>query len=231
MVVVYKVYRAKFRNRLRTKRVYVGYTKCVCIRKNWAEKEPPAAMRCRDPRELTYTILEDGIEAKAEALALEALYAARHLMAEPDICRGGPWSNETLSNGQKDELQAASRCNSLNKLYELAESNKRGCLYRHLKDLDFIKPDDAPAGSNVVRGAVIRVRKSSGTSGPCGSRYRKDAVAAGVLKRPSRKFTELKRGTDYDERRAVEQQDRSRPGGDRKRKADAAKNRLKKLFA
>ena len=150
-MVVYKVYRAKFKTRLGTRRVYVGHTKCICIRKNWAEKEPPAAMRCRDPRELSYTIIEDGIETKAQALALEALYAARHIMAEPDICRGGPWSNESLSDNQKDELQAASRCNSLYKLYELAESDKRGSLYRHLKDLEFIKPDDAPSSTTVVR--------------------------------------------------------------------------------
>ena len=184
-------------------------------------------MRCRDPRELSYTIIEDGIETKAQALALEALYAARHIMAEPDICRGGPWSNESLSDNQKDELQAASRCNSLYKLYELAESDKRGSLYRHLKDLEFIKPDDAPSSTTVVRGAVIRVRKSSGKSGPCGSKYRRAAVEAGVLKRPSAHFSRLKRGGNYDERRAAEQQNRpSRPGGDKARKKQAAKNRV-----
>ena len=226
-MVVYKVYRAKFKTRLGTRRVYVGHTKCICIRKSWAEKEPPAAMRCRDPRELSYTIIEDGIETKAQALALEALYAARHIMAEPDICRGGPWSNESLSDNQKDELQAASRCNSLYKLYELAESDKRGSLYRHLKDLEFIKPDDAPSSTTVVRGAVIRVRKSSGESGPCGSKYRRAAVEAGVLTRPSAHFTRLKRGCNYDERRAAEQQNRpSRPGGDKARKKQAAKNRV-----
>ena len=76
MVVDYKIYRAMFKTRLGTRRVYVGHTKCICIRKNWAEKEPPAAMRCRDPKDLTYKIIEEGIRTKGEALALEALYAA-----------------------------------------------------------------------------------------------------------------------------------------------------------
>lgn len=219
MVAKYKVYCARFRTRLGTPRAYVGHTKCICIRKNWAEKKPPAAMRCRGPCDLTYKIVEDGIESKAEALALEALYAARYIMAEPDLCRGGPWSNETLSDRQKDEVQAASRCRTLCALHELAECDHRGCLYRHLKDLVFMQPDDAPSNATVVRGAVVRVRKSSGRSGLCGSKYRKAAVEAGVLKRPSAHFTKLKQGVDYNERRAVEQQGRpSRPGGNKKRK-------------
>ena len=116
---------------------------------------------------------------------------------------------------------------SLNALKELAECDHRGCLYRHLKDLVFIKPDDALANATVVR-AVVRVRKSSGRSGPCGSKYRKAAVDAGVLKRPSAHFTRLKRGIDYNERRAVEQQCRpSRPGGNKKRKKQAAQNRMR----
>ena len=127
-MVVYKVYRATFKTRLGTRRVYVGYTRCVCIRKTWAEKKPPAAMRCRNRHELSYRIIEDGIKTKAHALALEAWYAARHIVAEPDTCRGGPWSNQPLSNNQMDELQAASRCKSLTALYDLAESQKRGSL-------------------------------------------------------------------------------------------------------
>ena len=59
-------------------------------------------MRCRDPQDMKYVIIQDNIGTKGEALALEALYAARHIVAEPELCRGGPWSNQTLSLNQRD---------------------------------------------------------------------------------------------------------------------------------
>ena len=218
-MVNYKIYRVQFETRLGTKRVYIGHTKVICLRKNWAEKKPPAFMGCRNPKDLDYVIIEENIATKAQALALEAYYAARYIVAEPDLCRGGPWSNPTLSDCQKDELQAASRCCSLFALSQLAESNKRGSLYRHLKDLVFVKPEDATPVEKIVRGAVVRKRKSNGRSGPCGCRYRKKAVQNGVVKRPSAHFTRLKRGVDYRARRDSEQERRPvRRFGDKKRK-------------
>ena len=96
----------------------------------------------------------------------------------------------------------------------------RGNLFRHLRDLAFYRPDGAPANAEVARDAAIVLKKKSGTSGPCGSKYRKNAVARGVLKRPSSHFTRLKRGIDYKARRASEQANRAkRPGGDKVRKA------------
>ena len=121
-------------------------------------------------------------------------------MAEPDICRGGPWSNHTLSDGQKDELQAALRCRTLYALNELAEFNQRGSLYRHLKELQFVKP--AAALSSEI--AVCRYkRKTSGISRPCDSQYLKSAVRAGALNKPSARFARLKRGIDYRARRVT----------------------------
>ena len=223
-MVIYKVYRVKFRTLRGTWREYVGHTRSLDLRQYWAEKEPPPPLRCRDLNvELNYVVLVDDIPSKEMALALEALYAARAMVAEPFTVRGGPWSKWTLSEEQWQEARAAARCRSLLALNNLGEANPKGFLHHHLRDLEFLKPSDAPANSVVTRGAVVRKKSSSG---PCGSQYRKAAVKRGVLKRPSGHFTQLKRGVIYEERRAEEQKNRKkRPGGDRKRKLESARRR------
>ena len=147
-MVVYKIYHAKFCTRLGTTRADVGHTRPIDLRKLWAEQKPPPAMRCRDPQELVYKTVEDGIEGKAAALALEALYAARAIVAEPATARGGPWSNWTLSEAQWDEVRAAAGCRTPRSLHVLIKANRRGSLYRHLRDLALIAPSDAPADAN-----------------------------------------------------------------------------------
>ena len=84
------------------------------------------------------------------------------------------------------------------------------------------RPEDAAANAEINRGATVRRQTDSGKSEPCRNDYRKQAVKAGVLKHPATHFTRLKRGADYDERRAAEQSRRKKkPGGDRKRKLKA----------
>ena len=127
------------------------------------------------------------------------------------------WSRVVFTNS---DLQAASRYRTLYALNELAESNQRGSLYRHLKELEFVKPADALSSETVVRSTVVWKRKTSGISGPCGSQYLESAVRAGTLREPSARFTGLKRDIDYRARRATEQRSRlSWPDGDMERKA------------
>ena len=73
-MAVYMVYRVRFRIRKGTVRLYIGYTKCLSVRRAYHNQKPPAWLKCRNRQsELSYTILEEGITA----LALEALLAAR----------------------------------------------------------------------------------------------------------------------------------------------------------
>ena len=52
-----------------------------------------------------YEVLEKGLGTKGEALAAEALWAARRILKNPHTARGGPWSKPTLSAEMLDEVQ------------------------------------------------------------------------------------------------------------------------------
>ena len=94
---------------------------------------------------------------------------------------------------------------------------------RHLRDLDFIDPDDAPQGDAVCRGAVVRQKRKPGRSGTRGNVNRKSQVKRGLLKRGTKDWRRLKRGINVKERRAVEQSRRApRPRAMRAMRAASA---------
>lgn len=207
----YSVYRVRFSTRCGTVRIYIGHTACMDIRRVYHHTKPPAWLRCKSKEhELEYKILEANIPNRETAIALEALHAARAIAAEPEIARGGPWAKPTLKAEWKDEIDSASRIRSLLKLQELGDQNREGPLCRHLKDLEFLP---AKRDALVCRGAVVRRirRKSSGTNGNiCRRRQRR----RGVVK----DYRRSHRGVNYEERRAVEQQNRApRPRSSRRR--------------
>ena len=73
-MVRYLVYRVRFTTTKGTKRVYIGYTKCLEVREVYHNKKPPAWLKCQNRCSgLKYTILEEDIQDLGIALALEAL--------------------------------------------------------------------------------------------------------------------------------------------------------------
>jgi hypothetical protein len=83
-------------------------------------------------------LVKPGIATKAEALAHEALLAAKEIMADPQRVRGGPWLRETLTRDEQFELRLVSNCSSISQfeglLSVLGEGSKLG---EHLGDVTF----------------------------------------------------------------------------------------------
>ncbi len=59
------------------------------VRRAYHNCKPNAWLRCNDKSGLEFKFMEDGIANKETAIALESLYAARGIAAEPGIARGG----------------------------------------------------------------------------------------------------------------------------------------------
>ena len=156
-------------------------------------------MRCiGDDSKLDVKVLEEGIDTKAAALAVEALLAARAIARDPRRTRGGPWSQpEPLGAAALVEIRAVAACRSLMSLHGVGAASPQGPLARHLRDLKFAKAADAPTAATVTRGAyVVRVRKkpSSGRAGTPGNQCRADQLDRGVLARGSSVHKRLHRG-------------------------------------
>ena len=105
------------------------------------------------------------------------------------------------------DVGAVAQCRSLLAIDALAQQNRRGALYRHLKDLVFDRPEEAAVGEPVVRGAVVRRRVRSGTPG---NACRKKQILQGKLKTGSLQHRRLHRGRDPAARRGVETARRKR---------------------
>ena len=221
-MVRYLVYWARFRTRRGTVRIYIGYTKCLEVRRVYHNGKPPAWLKCKGHEsELEYKVLEEGIESIETALALEALHSARAIAAEPESVRGGPWAKpKKLTPKMLDEVRAAASVRSLMVLRELGNANPSGPLYRHLRDLTFVAATDAPQGAFVCRGAHVYRKRKPGRAGTRGNVCRRNRLEKGELVRGTKRYRRSKRGVDYKERRAVEERKRpSRPYASRAMKA------------
>ena len=56
--------------------------------------------------------MEGGLKSKGEALASEALWAARRILQNPHTARGGPWSKPTLDTKTLEEVQQVAKLRS-----------------------------------------------------------------------------------------------------------------------
>ena len=117
----YSVYRASYKTVKGTWRDYLGYTPALDLRLWWHKNKPPAWMRCRGS-EITLTVVENGLATKAEALACEALHAARAVTRSPLVARGGPWVRPTPPEGALEEAAAVAKCSSFGALFAQAKA-------------------------------------------------------------------------------------------------------------
>eukprot|EP00973_Karenia_brevis_P092997 12415110-Karenia_brevis.AAC.2 len=194
----YVVYKAYFTTKKGTRRTYVGYTRAVALREHWHKMKPPAWVKPRkQDSELKFEILEQDIKNLESALALEALHAARHIAASPDTCRGGPWLKPSMSDSSLAEARDVAHMTSLMSMSSYAAKSPDGNLYRHLKDLEFVKPNDAPQVTPVRRAVVTRSR-----SGTRGNINRADQVKRGTLKAVDGSLRRSHRGKDPKKNRA-----------------------------
>ena len=216
--MTYLLYLATYKTQCGTSRQYVGYTRCLDARKHWHRKKPPSWMKPREG-EFKVKTLEVGLKTKGDALAAEALHAARAVTRAPGLARGGPWVKPTLPTGALAEAQAAARLRSFAQLFKLAEENPSGLLAKHLKDLAFV-PAGAQAASGGSRGGSVARKRKSGRSGCTGYQSRKAQLERGDLKLGTPYLERLRRGTEPKKRRAEEQMRRKpRPYASRSRKA------------
>lgn len=207
-MVRYSVYKVDFTTKKGTPRTYVGYTRSVDLREHWHKMKPPKWVKPRkQDSELKFEILEQDIENLETALALEALHAARRIAASPNTCRGGPWLKPTMDDSSwLQEVRDVARMTSLMSVSSYAAKSPDGNLNRHLKDLEFVKPNDAPQATPVRRAVVMRKSRS----GTPGNKNRADQVRRGTLKKPSAAHTRSHRGKIPQERRALETSKRVR---------------------
>ena len=81
---VYLVYAARYKTRAGTPRVYVGQSCAYDIRKQFHKKERrPTPLRASDAKDIDYKELQENLPNLETALAVEALFAARFVTAEP----------------------------------------------------------------------------------------------------------------------------------------------------
>jgi len=216
--MAYLVYLATYKSQRGTSRQYVGHTRCLDARKVWHRKKPPAWMKPREG-ELEVKTLETGLKTKGDALAAEALHAARAVTKAPGLARGGPWVKPTLPEGALAEAQAAAKLHSFAHLFKLAEENPSGLLAKHLQDLAFVPAGAQAASGGSRKGSVARKRKG-GRSGCTGYQSRKAQLKRGDLQLGTPYLERLRRGTGPMKRRAEEQMRRKpRPYASRSRKA------------
>ena len=77
-------------------RPVTSYCKDLARRKRWDLRKPPAWVKTMKRNSLKLQVLEQGITSKKQALALEALHAARKMVGFPYLAWGGPWVQPTL---------------------------------------------------------------------------------------------------------------------------------------
>lgn len=153
-------------------------------------------------------MLEECVDSRSEALALEALHAARRMVASPYVVRGGPWASpRKLTSDQLAEVRAVAPMRAFMPLWELASADTSGRLYRHLQHLVFVPAADAPVGASTVRGAYVCPRPRKKVSGVPGNATRKRLVDDGLVF-GGRRHRQLHRGRDPTERRQVDARNR-----------------------
>ena len=216
--MAYLVYEVTYRTQRGTSRRYVGHTRSPDIRRHYHRAKPPGWMKPAEV-DLDFKTLEAGLKTKTDALAAEALRAARAVAKSPTLARGGPWVKPTLPDGAIAEARAAAKLRSFAQLFKLAEENTDGLLAKHLKDLAFV-PAGASAASGTSRGGSVARKRKSGRSGPTGYQSRLAQLKRGDLKLGTPHLERLRRGEDPKQRRAEEQVKRKpRPYASRARRA------------
>ena len=79
--MVYLVYAVSFVTARGAKRCHEGHTASLDVRRHWHERRPPAWMKAAGKTAtFSYEVLEEGIARRGEALAAEALWAARRTL-------------------------------------------------------------------------------------------------------------------------------------------------------
>ena len=86
---------------------------------------------------LRYSVLEGGIAEKGVALALEAIYAARHILKNPKTCRGGPWQQIRLKPGWQKLARRVATCRTPLDVAALGDELPESDLQKHLMDHSF----------------------------------------------------------------------------------------------
>ena len=204
---MFSVYKVRFTTGRGTVRHYVGYTRCLALRRQFLQSDPPdflKAMR-KDDEQLRIDTLEGNVPTKALALALEALHAARAIVENPRCNRGGPWSKVApLCAETLQEVRRVARCRALMPIHAIAVEHPNGALAAHLQDLRFVKASVAPKGTPAARGACVTKVKKAGRSGTPGNACRRNQVRRGALKPGSARHAQLHRGRAPAERRSQE---------------------------
>ena len=99
MPVLYQVYHLVFLTAIGTSRHYVGVTKvhsgetpaaALTRRRRWHINKPVAWLKCAIGSSLRLESV-GAPQCKSDALADEAIEAARRIAETPTLCRGGPW--------------------------------------------------------------------------------------------------------------------------------------------
>ena len=94
----FTVYAAKYTTSRGTRRIYVGYSSAVDVRKQHHKSaRRPAPLRASKLEDISYKYLEENLPSEHIALSMEAIHAARLIRAEPGVAHGGPWSTPPLS--------------------------------------------------------------------------------------------------------------------------------------
>ena len=164
------MYLVSFKTKAGTHRGYVGLTSALNIRKAYHQLTPPAWMKCAaKSAELTYEILQEGIDGKLAGLAAEAWHAANMWKKSPAVIRGGAWPKPSLTDRMCSEIRRSAACKSPACLESLVASMPSGSLAKHLKDMSFNHTASNKAASRKKR------------SGKPGNQYRNEAVAKGCL--------------------------------------------------
>ena len=155
----YCVYRADFVTNKNTRRTYIGQTgnaehRADKLMKNVAWCTPSK------PGTLQFNVVAMNIETLHVALFIEALFAARAIVARPLQTRGGPWlSLRPLGIQDMMEVRATARCKNLLEFADYAQTLPfKSRLREHLANVRFT--DDRPSQSSVL------VPSSSSVSSP-----------------------------------------------------------------
>ena len=165
-MVVYSVYKASFYTRRGTRRYYVGMTGNATQRESDLQRNDgrqPAWLKA-GCKQFQYQILVGDIPSKAAALATEALNTAYIWKSAPDNTRGGPWVKPQLSKRDVLELDAASKCKSLEDLLGLSFAKETGHLGTHLRGVSLTSAETVPAATQPS--AAVRRRGAAPLPSP-----------------------------------------------------------------
>jgi hypothetical protein len=112
-MVVYSVYRARFKTDESTVRDYIGYTGNAGLREDRLNLKEQDWCKCMRPGTLHLETVFVDIGSKQAALALEAWTAAKEISQDFDHVRGGPWLVKTLPACQMYEISVIAKCKDL----------------------------------------------------------------------------------------------------------------------